>query len=921
MRFQLSRSQVLSPPWEGGVRRGAILPLVAFALVGLVGFCALAIDVSVIAVTRNQCQNAADGAAMTGARSLNGSVNANLTLADQNAKVVAKANKVMSKAVTDPEISVQFGSYHYDPTSSTFSPQYPPVAPDTYNLCHVTVSRTQPSLFAGVFGVGTLSVSATATSAHRPRDVCMVLDYSGSMNNESDLWNNEGYLGTANNSPNNTDPVIPTFGQYSSSGATLQCTSGDPRVGKCNVTQSVLGIPSLMDDFFKNTYGSGPDPAFAASSSTYTATPGGDNWLKITQNTGATYAQTVNTIVASTTRDRDFERDGYAWYTGSVSSQNDYATVPFNGYTLGPKYYGKTFMIWPPDPRAGPISATQATTLLPGFLQDLGYTLVQASTGTSVNDKRVQGIYKVTSTVGSTNWPWPSATALSTYLLTALVPAPGGGILTSTSPAYHAIMRLHNRPQCDWRGKFFLKSDGVTPVDDNTRLWDSSGVRRAPVSGGTTYYKINYAAILSWIKNTGSNPFPTTRLRAGHILYYDSIPNDVPSSAYTWTNANSQITDPTVRFWKEYIDYCLGVWRDPYGNRQAPGNPACSIGPDFTWGTISVNAKPTSVPSGHPLAPYMNYGDNPKRPRHQGWFGPMTMVQFISDTGQFPGTSHDISMYPAKLGIQSALIDISNNHPNDMVSLLMYNRPHYNTDPAEVGTFSQPQFSLSRDYVGMQDALFYPPNSSFTDVRPWDVNAVQTPRAFGDYTSNTSTSYGLMLAYNQFSQNAGLRSLNKGGLGRKGSQRLVILETDGMANVHAIASFVDGGPYNSSYDTSNLTASGSNVHDGVIGIVNQICALDTAGGYSTSRKPVIIHCIGFGAVFESTASGSEPTNAITLLKDISTIGKTGFPTSVTDSGHPDFYKLCTGTLAERQDKLRQAFSKIMDDGLAVSLIR
>src|SRR5262245_19614659 len=98
-------------------RRGSILPFTAVLLTALVGFVAMAIDISVIAVVRNQLQNAADTAAMTGARSLNGSLNANVPVADTNARTIAKTNKVMAKLVLDPVIMLQFGSYHYDPTS------------------------------------------------------------------------------------------------------------------------------------------------------------------------------------------------------------------------------------------------------------------------------------------------------------------------------------------------------------------------------------------------------------------------------------------------------------------------------------------------------------------------------------------------------------------------------------------------------------------------------------------------------------------------------------------------------------------------------------------------------------------------------------------------------------------------------------
>ena len=47
-------------------------------------------------------------------------------------------------------------------------------------------------------------------------------------------------------------------------------------------------------------------------------------------------------------------------------------------------------------------------------------------------------------------------------------------------------------------------------------------------------------------------------------------------------------------------------------------------------------------------------------------------------------------MYSAKLGIAGALTDIQNNHPNDLVSLCLFNRPHFSGEPTEVGRFSQP---------------------------------------------------------------------------------------------------------------------------------------------------------------------------------------------------------------------------------------
>ena len=111
-----------------------------------------------------------------------------------------------------------------------------------------------------------MTVTGKSTAAHRPRDVAMVLDYSGSMNNESDLWNCESYLGGFINTPNNTDPVFPQWGPYAPSfspSATLQCTSNSNLVGLCNVTASVDGIPALVTNLFQNNRG---QPAVAAFS-------------------------------------------------------------------------------------------------------------------------------------------------------------------------------------------------------------------------------------------------------------------------------------------------------------------------------------------------------------------------------------------------------------------------------------------------------------------------------------------------------------------------------------------------------------------------------------------------------------------------------------------------------------------------------
>jgi hypothetical protein len=303
------------------------------------------------------------------------------------------------------------------------------------------------------------------------------------------------------------------------------------------------------------------------------------------------------------------------------------------------------------------------------------------------------------------------------------------------------------------------------------------------------------------------------------------------------------------------------------------------------------------------------------------------MIQYMLDSCLLPGTAHDVSMVAAKLGIAGALTDIQNNHPNDMVSLIYYARPTYAGDPTGVGVFDNPPVTLGRNYTSMINSIWYPPNSLTADVRPWDSNGSNTPRAHGDYTSNTATSYGLMLAYNQFSGNSALMANGQGGYGRTGAQRLVILETDGMANIATTAGVTNEGANQSYYDVgtgNTYSVSGNDPAADAIAAATTICGLTTTTnnglpGYSTSSKPVIVQCIAFGALFEPTADPAYSQPAISMLQSISTLGNSTFPSSASDPTNG--YKWCIGTLSQRQTKLRQAFTTIMDSSVPIVLVK
>jgi hypothetical protein len=489
----------------------------------------------------------------------------------------------------------------------------------------------------------------------------------------------------------------------------------------------------------------------------------------------------------------------------------------------------------------------------------------------------------------------------------------------------------------DWRKKFFYYYGTTTACDDNSLLWDSSGNWTAP---GVGSYGVNYTAILNWIKNSGANPFPS-RLQSGRIVYYTSIPSSITTTSWPPSNLDE-------RFWKDYIDYCLGFVQTGASSFTLINGSSTGLtgyGADVTWGTVKITSNSTL--SGSPK-PYMHYADNPKRPLMKFWFGPQSMVDFLGNYNMWyqvspecsrfcwlPGTCHESPMYACKLGIQAALNDIKTNHPNDYVSLIFFSVPMASASDIGDNRFNRPRVALGRSYSNMIESLWYPPatvgNSSAT-VTPYDSNNIEVPRA----TGGTCYSYPLMLAYNQFSGSTNLVNYNPtygtgdaGGNGRRGAQKMIIFETDGAPNTTAAAAFVNNGTANSYYQIrfnsaspgsseypsgiSGYSDNASTVVNQISTICSQICALETASapGFSTSNKPVKIHCIGFGPAFDPSSSAASANKA--TLNSMQTIG------SVTD-GMPS-YKIIYGTESQVIANLQTAFQKIMSDGIQITLIQ
>ena len=200
-------------------RRGAILPLVTVCLVGMLGFVALAIDIGLMVVARTQCQNAADGAALAGTRTLDGSSDNNVPAAIAMAYSAAESNQVFNTpSPRSPSTDVQAGSYQYNSTTQTFEAVFgqTPGPNQAYDAIQVTIVTQQATVFAKVLGMQSLNVGAVATAVHRPYDIALILflgfDGLRQLFRLSDGWNQR--TGSVN-----PDPLFPQFGPWSIFGA------------------------------------------------------------------------------------------------------------------------------------------------------------------------------------------------------------------------------------------------------------------------------------------------------------------------------------------------------------------------------------------------------------------------------------------------------------------------------------------------------------------------------------------------------------------------------------------------------------------------------------------------------------------------------------------------------------------------------
>jgi Flp pilus assembly protein TadG len=973
-------------------RRGTIVSLLALTLVGLMAFLALAIDLGMLSIAKTQAQQAADLAALTAARTLNGdsTENYNSSAATTNAQNIMTYNYILGQPVRPAhQMAVTYGSYDYSSTAQSFSTHFPASNGVPYTAVHATVTTTSlPGAFSTVLGAQFLpNVTAIAEAVHRPRDIGLSMDLSSSMRYGTLL----GFDMVQNRrTTNNPDTLMPTFGQYSSTNASILGPSSDrtsaynsytvtpsnTTIGNSSYTLTYINGFYQNDAFATNLVrafdsytssdggktwsasGSGASPSLPPAS--YAATPGGDVPLYISGST-STYASTLSGALGSSSANALWELDGYSAYRGgkldtsgsggvpAVWTRTGYgaSSVQFHGYTQGPGYWGKTFFIWPPDPRN---TNTLSGSTLTSFLNALGVTNAadQAYLASMWSGWQAQGTTGLTSLK---NWLKGNSTSGGPYTTGGSGPfVPGSG---SKAPTYYAVCRLFNRAypagraspngsfSADWRMRFF-------GTNDNTKLFNTvTGSMNRPSVGNSTY-TVNYAEILKWLQQS-PNPFPK-QMRAGRIKYYGAIPTSINGSYPDYGGTDE-------RFWVEVIDHMLG-FRQTNSQVSSDVSAMTGYGGDFAWGSKAINSPPSNSVSAS-VPQYMSYSDNPARPLLRYWFSPILMVDYLHNYNLYqnignyftmqPGDSYEAPIYTAREAFQASIATMKANHPNDYFTLVAYSRPRSSSRDNQ-NRFNCVRCPLGINYDYATASLFFPSStlnadgsSNGNEITPYDADPStgsvpsadfsDTPRAKG----GTCFAMALMLCYNQFAvtptSDDTLRNYVSssgitfptgmaGGMGRRGAQKVVIFETDGIPETRATANLVNGGGYSYYAVRYDMNRPGTSEYPNVVEttdadpvVTTQIYSLidQMNTTYGTTRNPFKLYAIGFGPVFD----GPDASLAKSVLQTMQFHGNTQ---SNASTALPS-YQIITGTDAQMSANLVSAYTNILQNGVQIALTK
>ena len=160
-------------------RQGSIVVLSALLMCVVMALAAFAIDVGYIEGTETELRRTVDAGVMAGAGEL---VNGNGPALQEEVLSVMNANHVAGREISPENVNIEVG--HWDEDVRQFSvEEHQPSA--------IRITATQPNtplFFGRLFGPDQFSITSRAVAVYQPRDIMLVLDYSGSMSFDSKFY-------------------------------------------------------------------------------------------------------------------------------------------------------------------------------------------------------------------------------------------------------------------------------------------------------------------------------------------------------------------------------------------------------------------------------------------------------------------------------------------------------------------------------------------------------------------------------------------------------------------------------------------------------------------------------------------------------------------------------------------------------------
>ena len=187
----------------GTRRRGAIIVLFAILLVVFLAVLALSIDTGYMYTMQGELHRAVDAAALAGAGELNNGTEATRgrvveymvrnPVGEGGGATVAEGSldSAMSQFTAEhqSDLEVELGHWRKD-QADPLSGSLGVFEPTTESPSAVSVQMTYrdlPLFFAAALGHDEFDIQAKAIASYQPRDIMLVLDLSGSMNDDSEL--------------------------------------------------------------------------------------------------------------------------------------------------------------------------------------------------------------------------------------------------------------------------------------------------------------------------------------------------------------------------------------------------------------------------------------------------------------------------------------------------------------------------------------------------------------------------------------------------------------------------------------------------------------------------------------------------------------------------------------------------------------